>query len=367
MHLEPVDSSIIAFRGHDPETRIMHIIFRDRSSGKPTSKYEYGNVDASIFSGGCAQNSFGSWFQREIKPFPKVYPFRKLADQIEDLVSETIDFAGGAPVPVDAADPVPQIILPSTLADGDSAPEEDRNAAIALLEGLKTRTTELLPVERPLVLADEASYRAAGTTVLGIRAAVNAFNSAFDGKIADAHKEHKRLITLKRYYTDPLEADEKRLDSAMERFRIQQRQEADALRRKAMRDAELEAEETAKRQAIDLQIHDAEIAEARGEMDLRDQILAAAPLPVAPAYVAPVYHAPAVPVLAEIVVKDGWDFNEEDIDIAKLPEHFIKRVPDVAAIRARVKSMGQHHGIPGVTVFPTSKQAKPRSSRKKVS
>lgn len=371
MQLEPVQSSIIAFRGHDPKTRIMHIVFRDRVSGNPTSKYEYGNVDASTFLDGCAQSSFGSWFERNIKPFPKVYPYRKLEDQVGDMTAETaietIDFAGDSPVPVAAAEPVPEVVLPPTLADGDNAPEADRNTALVLLEGLKNKTAELLPVERPLVLADESSYRAAGTTVLAIRAAVNAFNSIFDEKIAEAHKEHKRLIALKRYYTDPLEADEKRLDKAMESYRIQQRQAAEAARKQAVRDAELKAEEDAKRQAIDMQIHDAEVAEARGETELRDQILDAPPLPVMPAYVAPLYHAPAVPALAEIVVKDGWDFNEEDIDITKLPEHFIKRVPDVAAIRARVTSMGQHHGIPGVVVFPTSRQSKPRSTRKKAS
>lgn len=77
----PVQSSQIAAIGYDSSTQQMDIEFVNRSPDKPASVYRYQNVTPDDLLEFKTADSLGSYFKREIKPFPDRYPYRKLTPE----------------------------------------------------------------------------------------------------------------------------------------------------------------------------------------------------------------------------------------------------------------------------------------------
>jgi hypothetical protein len=62
MRRHPVDSSVIAFVGHDPDTNVLEVVFR---SGRT---YRYLDVPAREYEELLAADSAGRYFNEVIKP-----------------------------------------------------------------------------------------------------------------------------------------------------------------------------------------------------------------------------------------------------------------------------------------------------------
>lgn len=69
MNMTPVESSNIAAIGHNPQTSILHVQFK---GGKT---YEYKNVNTELFQQLLTAESIGSFFAKNIKSAPGVYPY----------------------------------------------------------------------------------------------------------------------------------------------------------------------------------------------------------------------------------------------------------------------------------------------------
>ena len=78
--LDSVESSQIAAIGHDAETNILAIRFKSKSGAKG-SLYEYDNVSADEFAAFRDAASIGSYFYKNIKPFPEKYPYTKIVEE----------------------------------------------------------------------------------------------------------------------------------------------------------------------------------------------------------------------------------------------------------------------------------------------
>jgi hypothetical protein len=79
-----VESSQIASVGYDSAARKLEIEFKG-FSGRPTSVYEYENVEQELYDGFFVEKeedgtkrSVGKYFGRTIKADPKRYPFKRL-------------------------------------------------------------------------------------------------------------------------------------------------------------------------------------------------------------------------------------------------------------------------------------------------
>ncbi len=65
--MQPVNSSHIHAVGHNPETRTLHIQFKDKD-GNPTHTYEYGGVTTQQHQDLMLADSQGKHFQKHIRP-----------------------------------------------------------------------------------------------------------------------------------------------------------------------------------------------------------------------------------------------------------------------------------------------------------
>jgi hypothetical protein len=80
---QSVESSQIEQVGYDPETATLGIRFKptkkQAENGERGSEYHYANVEPKLHAALLAAESVGSYFGREIKPYPNVYPFTKVS------------------------------------------------------------------------------------------------------------------------------------------------------------------------------------------------------------------------------------------------------------------------------------------------
>lgn len=72
--LDSVESSQIAGIGYDAASQTLAIQFK---SGKQ-AVYHYANVDAALYQEFSAAESIGSFFYKNIKPFPEKYPYTRI-------------------------------------------------------------------------------------------------------------------------------------------------------------------------------------------------------------------------------------------------------------------------------------------------
>ena len=83
IELVDVESSQIHSIGHDPTTNTLAIRFTKGYGANrgPGSLYHYQNFNAEDFAAFRDAESKGKHFGREIKPFPEIYPYTKIAEQ----------------------------------------------------------------------------------------------------------------------------------------------------------------------------------------------------------------------------------------------------------------------------------------------
>lgn len=72
--MDSVESSQIAGIGYDAASQTLAIQFK---SGKQ-AVYHYANVDAALFQEFSTAESIGSFFYKNIKPFPEKYPYTRI-------------------------------------------------------------------------------------------------------------------------------------------------------------------------------------------------------------------------------------------------------------------------------------------------
>lgn len=72
LEMQKVESSQLSAWGHDPETNVLRVEFKNGST------YEYLNVETHTFEALVNSESSGKAFSASIKPFPTKYPFTKV-------------------------------------------------------------------------------------------------------------------------------------------------------------------------------------------------------------------------------------------------------------------------------------------------
>lgn len=78
MERQPVVSSQISAVGYDAETQVLEVEFKN-AGGKPNSVYQYANFPPEKWAEFQKAESVGSYFYRNIKNNPSVYPYRKVS------------------------------------------------------------------------------------------------------------------------------------------------------------------------------------------------------------------------------------------------------------------------------------------------
>lgn len=73
IEMQPVVSSNIAMLGHDPATETMRVQFTNGTT------YEYANVPAGVYEDLRNAESIGRYFSKNIKAYPKAFPFVKVS------------------------------------------------------------------------------------------------------------------------------------------------------------------------------------------------------------------------------------------------------------------------------------------------
>lgn len=370
MNLEPVVSSLISHRGYDPEKQVLHIRFASKTHTNG-ALYEYGNVAPELFAEGLAHKhsktgelSFGQWFQQIVKAQDKRFPYRKLEDPHngDGFVGTTLDFESGAPVPavvpqaVEGAFAESERIKEARIAldawrSSDQTDKDNRhntedaeaelNAAIE--EALKAKAEELTakalaigPLNGNLiVISSPEAYELAALTGMAIARMRAALETTLRPNIDKAHKVWKAGLAVLNNYDKPLAADQDRLRAGMLEFKRAERKKELEEEARLNREQELAAEQLAKEQSVELQLHDAINAESRGEPEIAEIILNSAPMPMSAAFAAPIRVASVVPKVEGTTTKENWQWVAKDE--SKIPDEYW--ILDTKAIDKVVKAL----------------------------
>jgi len=223
-----------------------------------------------------------------------------------------------------------------------------------------------------LRVTDEASYTQAGFAMTELVSAKKKAHELFDPFVADAHAAHKAATARRAAVIDPLEkgerycrdaraewtrqeeekrrAKQRRLDAeaaeATRRAEQQKREEADRLAREAA---------TLRAQAADLEEQGVSeeakaLAEQARETEEMSDAIAAEPVETIIAKAVPVN----VPIQIQgVSQRRDWEVAIADAD--RVPREWCE--PDLARIRAAVKSSKGALKIPGVTVKETTRES----------
>jgi len=345
MEMEIIESSLIYARGHDAETHLMNIQFKDPKTGSPTSTYQYGNVSPELYLAGCThisdrtgEPSFGQWFQKIIKPQPKQYPYRKIEDARDEVLDDakavaqtyidaTTDFASGQPLPATTAEPT------------ETIPDDP--------EQLKTAAMELKTKASAIVINSPEACELAMRTGMAIARMRDALEKTFRPEIKKKHELWKSELAVLNYYDQPLESDQNRLREGIVKFRNEQKRIADEEARRLREIEQRKADEEARIRAEELKLSDAVEAEQRGEVDLAEAIIAAPALPLAAAIAAPVYVPVNVPQVKGSTVKEKWVYEITDINL--IPREYF--LLDTKALNTIVGRLKQRTNIPGIRAY----------------
>lgn len=349
MQMEAIESSLISHRGHNPENRTMYIRFATKT-GVPGSLYEYGNISAHLYDEGCnyihpktGEISFGSWFGSVIKKDPDAFPYRKLEEiggvpvQDDKTRMTTGDFAKGV---LDAS-------LATDFTSGQPLLATIEVAIPQDPEELKAAALELKSQAAAIVINSPEAYALAAKTGMAIARMRDALEKTFRPGIQEKHQAWKAELTILNHYDQPLEQDQNRLRSGMIAFSNEQRRKEQEEANRLRQIEQKKADDLAIQKAQELKLSDAIEAEERGEVELRDVILASPALPLAAAYVPPVHVPTSVPSVKGSSQRESWTF--EITDLALIPREYF--VLDEKAIRAVVRSLKGRTSIPGIRAY----------------
>lgn len=76
--MQAVDSSQIHSVGHDPDSKVMEVWFKDRATGGVQSRYRYREVPASKFADMLVAPSVGAFFKQHFQ-YNAEHPYTKLS------------------------------------------------------------------------------------------------------------------------------------------------------------------------------------------------------------------------------------------------------------------------------------------------
>lgn len=83
MDRKEVKSSQIKSIGYDPDSKIMEVEFHSWDKAKPTSVYQYRNVEEHHYLGLYNAESIGSHFGKHFRPNAERFPFTKISPASE--------------------------------------------------------------------------------------------------------------------------------------------------------------------------------------------------------------------------------------------------------------------------------------------
>jgi hypothetical protein len=137
-----VDSSQIAEVGYGegfygPETLALRFppTKKQKAAGEPGSEYHYQNVTPEMHQEFMAAESIGSYFGRNIKPFPEKYPFTKVEADPQHPAAKASESASGKSGNDTTRTKASQQPSPDT--DGDAATDQPSpGTALALIDGM---------------------------------------------------------------------------------------------------------------------------------------------------------------------------------------------------------------------------------------
>jgi hypothetical protein len=205
---------------------------------------------------------------------------------------------------------------------------------------LQKQMAPLLDQSLSLEVKDEDAFIASWALVERHDVAIRKISEIFDPFVTGLHKLHRMAVELRANFLAPVLASKERLLKNRQSYRQKQEELAKAERDRA-------AKALQEKQAKEL-TREAKKLERQGESEaasvLRDQA-ANVPMPA----IAP---APAVPKQAGSVVKTVWKF--EIVDAGQVPREYCEPVP--GKIRKVVEALGDKANIPGVRVFPETKE-----------
>lgn len=349
MILEPLNppSSNIFAQCFDPETCLLFVQFKDENGPKPEA-YAFDGLSPEFYeeirtAAAAPGQSFGKMFAREIKPFPKKFPFKKMPlpgkvysfSDVQSSVESTIISFGTSSEAEDIA-PTGFALAPH----GIVAPED--------AEALKAAALALSEQAKAIEIHSAEAYELAATTVLAITRMRDALETTFRPDIDQKHKAHAAACAVLNHYDKPLVADTKRLKEGMAAFhqREQLRAREEARQLQVIQDKQ--AEEEAAARAQELQIADAVAAEERGEPEIAAIIMDSKPLPVAPMYRAPVQVMSAAPAKTA-----GSSYLPKWVAVvtnaALVPRKYL--IVDDKAIQNEAKTLQDRAEIPGVRFY----------------
>lgn len=358
MNLTPLDppSSNIHAEGFDPETCLLFVQFKDGDIPKPEA-YEFDGVSPELYeelrTASVQGSSFGKLFARTIKPFPKKFPFRKVAlptaaPEVRSYSFEDVNGAvshpeGDMEISVDPAFPGATDFtstgpVPAIVAAAEILPPEDP-------EALKTAAMALNEKAKAIEINSATAYELAATTLLAITRMRDGLEKTFRPEIERAHKVHAAACAVLNYYDNPLKEDIKRLKAGMAKFHQEEEARAREKARLEQEEADKLAQQEADARAMELHLTDAIEADQRGEKELAAMIMNTKPLAMAPVYSPPVRVMSSVPrKVAGNTYVPNW--VHEVTNLKMLPDQW--KVADDKSLAALAKRLEGRAEVPGV-------------------
>jgi len=208
--------------------------------------------------------------------------------------------------------------------------------AIMTLDTAPKEAMDFATQAAALAVTNDDQYAEAGTVLKQIKALRKEIGNVFDPIIKKAHAAHKEAVARKRETDAPLVEADRTLRGRMGEYYQEQerkRREEEAANLAAARKAEEER-----------QLRMAELAEANGETELAEEILAADPAPVVAVPSAP------KPTAENVHTQQTWKFRITDE--AKIPRKYL--MIDTKKIGQIVRAMKSETDIPGIEAYAES-------------
>lgn len=207
------------------------------------------------------------------------------------------------------------------------------------MSDIKQLETEALTVPekaRALKIVDNETYVMAGNMLVEIKGLRKQINDTFDPIVKKAYEAHKEAKAQKTKVEAPLAEAEGIIKPALSAWNMEQE--------RIRRQAELAAQEAARKAEEERRLKEAESLEKQGDQKGVEEVLSA------PIEVAPVIVQKTVPKVQGISFTERWKF--QIVDASKIPREYL--VPDEIKIGQVVRALKGATSIPGVKAYSES-------------
>ncbi len=199
---------------------------------------------------------------------------------------------------------------------------------------LITKSLDLKAQFQAIAITDNMSYELAGKIAVEIKTWIKTVEAKFQESCDAAFRAHRAITSFKNETLKPYQDLQAEVNRSMTTYRIKVEEKRQEEARKAAEKARIEAEAARKAEV--------KAAEKAGDKEGAKNLKQA---PIIPVSAPPKTAEP--PKIKGMAVRKIWDFTVTDEN--KIPRKFF--VLDETAIRGVVKSLGDKHGIPGITAF----------------